>query len=184
MDGADAERNSTATRDGPFLSPRSALALAANGLPHERTKSIAPQLLASVGAAQRPRPWLLCDSKPRLVGGRTLPCSATCIFNWRWRLLIPSLVGAQERLSVAPHLHEGHAQQKGRRPKPTPLWLCGAVLISRVVFRFGCPAVMRQHDPRRSAPTHKTAEAMCDESAHHDESRDRERKSRPAAHAS
>ena len=98
--------------------------LAANGLPHERTKSIAPQLLASVGAAQRPRPWLLCDSKPRLVGGRSLPCSATCIFNWRWRLLIPSLVGAQERLSVAPlggqTTRRLRPTKRGRRPKPTP----------------------------------------------------------------
>ena len=120
MDGADAERNSTATRDGPFLSPRSALALAANGLPHERTKSIAPQLLASVGAAQRPRPWLLCDSKPRLVGGRTLPCSATCIFNWRWRLLIPSLVGAQERLSVARHPTKATPNKRGATEADAP----------------------------------------------------------------
>jgi hypothetical protein len=96
--------------NGPFLRPRSGLALAAIRLPHERTKSTAPQLLANVGGAQRPRPWLLCDSKPRLVGDRSLPCSAACLFNRRWRLLIQASESARSGLLSPPG-------QK-RRPKP------------------------------------------------------------------
>ena len=85
-----------------FLCPRSGLALAAIRLPHEQTKSTARQLLANVSAAQHPRPWSLCDSKSRLVGGRTRPCSATCLFNPRWRLLIQTSKSPMERPSVAP----------------------------------------------------------------------------------
>src|SRR6478735_12250744 len=64
-------------------------ALAARRLPHDLTKSSAPQPLASAGAGQCPRPRLPCDSKPRLDCGRILPCWATCLFNCRESLLDP-----------------------------------------------------------------------------------------------
>jgi hypothetical protein len=132
-----------------FLCPRSGLALAAIRLPHEQTKSTARQLLANVNAAQHPRPWSLCDSKSRLVGGRTRPCSATCLFNPRWRLLIQTSKSPMERPSVAPG-------RSARVTQPTPNFRARLVPASGA-FSYEKPEphpnALILHGPERPVPS-------------------------------